>query len=62
MNAGPLILGAMLGAGVLLVVMGLRMLADRKLGDRARRRGFWPLNGGLILTAVSVYLFMTSGG
>ncbi len=62
MNAGPLILGAMLGAGVLLVVMGLRMLADRKLDDRARRRGFWPLNGGLILTAASVYLFMTSGG
>ena len=61
MNAGPLIFGAMLGAGVLLAVMGLRTLADRKLDDRARRRGFWPLNGGLLLTAASVYLFTVSG-
>ena len=61
MNAGPLIFGAMLGAGVLLAVMGLRTLADRKLDDRARRRGFWPLNGGLLLTAASVYFFTVSG-
>lgn len=61
MNPGPLVLGAMLGAGVLLTASGLRLLANRKLDDQSRRRGFWPLNGGLGLAAVSLYLFAASG-
>ncbi len=61
MNPGPLVLGAMLGAGVLLAASGLRLLADRKRDDRSRRRGFWPLNGGLALAAVSLYLFAAPG-
>jgi len=60
MNAQPLILGAVLGAGVLLVVMGFRTLINRNLDDAARKRGFWPLNAGLVLAAVSMYLFATS--
>ncbi|MEX2455256.1 MAG: hypothetical protein WD470_11160 [Rhodospirillaceae bacterium] len=59
-GAGPAVLGAMLGAGLLLIVMGLRSLANRKLDDRARRRGFWPLNVGLVLAAFSMYLFATA--
>lgn len=60
MNVAPLVLGGLLGAGVLFVVMGLRTLTNQKLDDPARRRGFWPLNVGLLLVAVSVYLFVTS--
>mgnify|MGYP005656513127 FL=1 len=58
--AAPL-MGAGLGAGLLLVVMGFRTLTNRNLDDAGRKRGFWPLNAGLILAAVSMYLFATSG-
>ena len=60
MKIAPLILGGMLGAGMLLMVMGFRLLTNQKLDDRSRRRGFWPLNAGLVLAAASVYLFVTS--
>ena len=52
----PWLLGAGLGAGCLLVFLGLRRLMDRRLDEAARRRGFWPLNGGLLLAALSMYL------
>ncbi len=58
--AAPL-MGAGLGAGLLLVVMGFRTLTNGNLDDAARKRGFWPLNAGLILAAVSMYLFATAG-
>ena len=54
--AGPAVLGAMLGAGVLLVVMGLRTLLNQKLEDKSRKRGFWPLNAGVLLAVVSMYM------
>ena len=54
-------MGATLGAGLLLVVMGFRTLTNRNLDDAGRKRGFWPLNAGLILAAVSMYLFATAG-
>ena len=57
----PLLLGAMLGAGALLAFMGARTLADRSLADDRRRRGFWPLNAGLVLAAASMYLFAADG-
>lgn len=56
MSWTPYILGAMLGAGSLLIFVGLRTLTNRRLDDAARRRGFWPLNGGLLLAVVSMYL------
>ena len=59
MTATPAILGGMLGAGLLLIVMGLRTLTDRRRDDAARKRGFWPLNAGFLLVAVSMYLFAT---
>jgi hypothetical protein len=59
-SAGPAVLGALLGAGLLLVVMGLRSLTNKALDEKSRKRGFWPLNAGLILAAVSMYLFATA--
>lgn len=61
MEFAPPLMGASLGAGLLLVIMGFRTLTNKKLDDAARKRGFWPLNGGLILAAVSMYLFATQG-
>ncbi|MEC7490863.1 MAG: hypothetical protein VYA17_14885 [Pseudomonadota bacterium] len=61
MEVNSLILGAILGAGVLLIAMGLGNLANRKFDEEKRKRGFWPLNAGLILAAVSIYLFVTAG-
>ena len=60
MTATPAILGGMLGAGLLLIVMGLRTLTDKARDDRGRKRGFWPLNAGFVLVALSLYLFATS--
>ncbi len=61
MSAGPAILGALLGGGVLLIFMGVKTLTDKKRDDTGRKRGFWPLNAGLIMAAVSLYLFATAG-
>lgn len=58
--AGPAVLGAMLGAGLLLVVMGLRTLLNQKLEDKARKRGFWPLNAGVLLAVISMYMIATA--
>lgn len=61
MELNSLILGAILGAGVLLIAMGFGNLTNRKFDEEKRKRGFWPLNAGLILAAVSIYLFATAG-
>ena len=58
MDWTPMVLGAVLGAGVLLGFAGLRTLMNKQLDDAARKRGFWPLNGGLILIAVSIYFMV----
>jgi hypothetical protein len=54
----PYILGAALGAGSLLILVGLRTLTNKRLDEAARKRGYWPLNGGLLLAAVSMYLML----
>lgn len=59
-NWQPLVLGTLLGVGVLCVWRGLRILADRRRDDPARRGGFWWLNGGLALIAASVMVFTLS--
>ena len=56
MSAAPAILGALLGAGVLLVFMGVRTLTNKNYGEDRRKKGFWPLNAGLILAALSMYM------
>lgn len=61
MSWAPYLLGTALGAGSLLIFAGMRRLMDRRLDEAARKRGFWPLNGGLVLAAVSVYLMSRIG-
>ncbi len=53
-----IVLGAVLGAGALLGFSGVRTLMNKQLDELARKRGYWPLNGGLILIAVSVYFML----
>ena len=50
-------LGALGGAGVLCLYYGLARLRDQARSDAERRRGWWPFNLGLLLIAVSVYVF-----
>ena len=61
MEIVPLLMGAALGGGLLLVVMGFRTLTNNALDDDARKRGFWPLNAGLMLACISMYVFATAG-
>lgn len=53
----PVLLGLLLGLGALLVWRGVGILSDRKRADADRRKGFWWLNGGFALIAVSVVIF-----
>ena len=57
----PAVLGALLGAGVLLVFMGFRTLTNKNYDEDRRKKGFWPLNAGLILAALSMYMMATGG-
>lgn len=59
MDLVPVLMGAALGGGLLLIVMGFRTLKNDELDEDVRKRGFWPLNAGLILACVSMYLFAT---
>lgn len=61
MSFEPALMGIVLGAGGLLTFMGMRTLTNKALDDAARKRGFWPLNAGLVLIAVSVFLFSRAG-
>ena len=58
MSWTPIVLGVALGAGVLVGFAGLRTLMNKQLEEAARKRGFWPINGGLVLIAVSVYFMV----
>ncbi len=62
MSGLPVVLGLVLGAGVVLVWQGLRILSDTARAEEGRRRGFWRLNTGLMLIAVSVIAFLRSAG
>lgn len=53
----PPLLGVLLGAGALGVWHGLRIIADKARDAAGRRKGFWWLNGGLVLIALSVFIF-----
>jgi hypothetical protein len=61
MNLDSTILGGLFGAGVLLIYLGARRMMDKTLEESARKKGFWPLNGGLILAVLSMYLISQSG-
>lgn len=58
MNWMPIVLGLALGAGAWLFFSGFRTLLNKALDEAGRKRGFWPLNGGLVLMAVSMYFMV----
>ncbi|MEE2996857.1 MAG: hypothetical protein VX700_06905 [Pseudomonadota bacterium] len=60
MEFAPGLLGALLGAGVLLAFMGFRNLTNKSYDEHRRKKGFWPLNAGLILIALSMYVMATA--
>lgn len=53
----PPLLGILLGTGALLAWRGFRIVTDNALDAAARRKGFWWLNGGLVLIALSALAF-----
>ncbi|BBK43552.1 hypothetical protein STVA_35720 [Allostella vacuolata] len=55
--AGTL-LGLATGGGALLAWYGLQRLRDRDLPEARRRQGWWGVNLGLALVAVSMILFV----
>ncbi len=57
-------LGLVLGVGVLLGFQGFRAMTDRGRPEAARRQGFWKLNLGAALAALSMVamLRMTPDG
>jgi len=57
LNWLPLVLGVMLGFGALLTWQGLRAVANQALAREQRRKGYWRLNGGLVLMALSAIAF-----
>ena len=57
MNWLSVSLGVLLGLGVLLSWQGFRAIIDKSLNDTERRRGFWKLNGGVVLAAASMIGF-----
>ena len=62
MNWVSTVLGALLGIGCLFIYSGIRTMRNKELSNDARRKGFWPLNGGLALIAVSMVLFIQFRG
>ncbi len=54
--------GVALGLGVVLIFKGIRRLCDKSLDEADRRRGFWPLNGGLLLVAISFIALIRGSG
>jgi hypothetical protein len=57
----PMVLGAMLGFGVLLIVQGVRVMRVAGKDDAGRKKGFWRLNIGLVLVAISMIAFARTG-
>jgi hypothetical protein len=53
----PVALGALLGLGGLLIWRGFRTVIDKSLSDVVRRKGFWSLNIGLTMVAISIIAF-----
>ncbi len=56
------VLGAILGIGCICVYRGIVKIRNKELDNSVRRGGFWPLNVGLILIAISMILLMQMKG
>lgn len=50
------VLGGVFGLGCVFIWRGFTILRNKHLDDANRRRGFWPLNIGLLLAAVSMFM------
>lgn len=61
MNWESIVPGLLLGLGAVLIWKGFRKLTDKSLAEDERRRGFWPLNGGFLMVAVSIILVLRFG-
>lgn len=55
----PYILGALGGGGLWLGWEGFRRITDKEKPDAERRKGWYTLNGGIALIAVSAWLLVT---
>jgi hypothetical protein len=53
----PYLLGGLLGGGVLLAWYGLGRVRDREAPRARQRLGLLMVNAGIILVAISLYLF-----
>lgn len=56
MNLAPIMLGAVLGGGLLLALVGLKKMFNKSLSEEERKKGFWPMNIGFALACGSMYL------
>ncbi|MBK17917.1 MAG: hypothetical protein CMM52_03645 [Rhodospirillaceae bacterium] len=56
------ILGAVFGVGCVFIWRGITVLRNQNIDDANRRKGFWPLNIGLLLAAISMFLIAQSKG
>jgi hypothetical protein len=54
--------GIALGLGVVLIFKGIKRLCDKSVKDEERRKGYWSLNGGLLLVAISIIVLVHFGG
>ena len=54
--------GVMLGLGCVFVFRGIGTLRNKELDATARRKGYWPLNAGLTLIAISAFLIVRLKG
>lgn len=57
----PVALGALLGLGGMFAIRGFRTVLNKSLSDADRRKGFWSLNAGLAMVAVSIIAFGLAG-
>ena len=57
-EAGPYVLGALGGGGVLLVYYGMRQVIDREREAADRKRGLWMVNGGVVLLGITLALML----
>ena len=62
MNWVSTVLGSLLGIGCVFIYRGIGKVRNKELSNAARRKGFWPLNAGLALIAVSMVLIIQLRG
>ena len=54
--------GIALGLGAVLIFKGIKRLFDKSVSEEERRKGYWSLNGGLLLVAISIIVLARFSG